>query len=92
MRARSGRVGLASELGRLALFIDPDDPDLHAAVGRALAAQDKPGPAARAFEQALLFGPADPRPLHRALADLYEKLGDARKADSHRRLATGAKP
>jgi predicted Zn-dependent protease len=87
--ARSGRVGLASELGRLALFIDPDDPDLHAVLGRALAAQDRPGPAARAFEQALLFGPVDPRPLHRALADIYEKLGDTRKATSHRKLATG---
>ncbi len=89
---RSGHVGQASELGRMALFIDPDDPDLHAAVGRALAAQDKPLPATREFEQALLFGPADPRPLHRALADLYEKLGDPRKAASHRRLATGDKP
>ncbi len=90
--ARAGRVDQAAELGRTALFIDPDDPDLHAALGRALAAQDKPGPAARALEQALLFGPADPRPLHRALGDLYEKLGDPRKAASHRRLATGAKP
>jgi protein O-GlcNAc transferase len=89
--ARAGRVDAAAELGKLALFIDPDDPDLHAAVGRALAAQDKPAPAARAFEQALLFGPADPRPLHRALADLYEKLGDPRKSATHRRLATGGK-
>jgi tetratricopeptide (TPR) repeat protein len=90
--ARAGHVGLAAELGRMALFIDPDDPDLHAALGRALAAQDKSLPATRAFEQALLFGPTDPRPLHRALADLYEKLGDTRKAASHRRLATGDKP
>jgi predicted Zn-dependent protease len=90
--ARAGRVGLAAELGRMALYIDPDDPDLHAALGRALAAQDKPMLAARALEQALLFGPSDARPLHRALADLYEKLGDARKAAFYRRLATGDKP
>jgi uncharacterized protein HemY len=85
-------VDSTAELGKMALFIDPDDPDLHAAVGRALAAQDKPAPAARALEQALLFGPADPRPLHRALADLYDKLGDPRKAATHRKLATGEKP
>ena len=90
--ARSGRVGLTAELGQMALYVDPDDPDLHAALGRALAAQDKPAPAARALEQALLFGPTDPRPLHRALGDLYEKLGDSRKAASHRRLATAEKP
>ena len=47
------------------------------------AGQDQRG--RRALEQALLFGPADPCPLHRALADLYEKLGDPRKAASHRR-------
>jgi tetratricopeptide (TPR) repeat protein len=89
--ARAGRVDQAADLGRLALYIDPDDPDLHAALGRALAAQDKPTLAARALEQALLFGPPDPRPLHRALADLYERLGDPRKAALHRGLAAGNK-
>jgi cellulose synthase operon protein C len=87
-QARAGRVGLASEMATAALFIDPDDPDLHAALGRALYTQGKTQEATRALEHALLFGPADPRPIHRALADSYDKLGERRKAAHHRNRAT----
>jgi Flp pilus assembly protein TadD len=89
--ARAGHVDQAAELAQAALFIDPDDPDLYAARGRALAAQGKNKEAAAALERALQFGIADPVPVHRALAATYEKLGDPRRAASHRASA-GAPP
>jgi cellulose synthase operon protein C len=90
--ARAGRTGLAADMAASALFIDPDDPDLHAALGRALFTQGKTREAALALEQALLFAPEDPRPIHRALADSYDKLGEPRKAAHHRARATAPPP
>src|SRR5262249_40106777 len=58
--ARAGRLGTVLELGPIALFIDPADPDLHAAYARALAGQGKTREAVAAFERALLFSPVDP--------------------------------
>ncbi len=85
--ARAGRVDQTAELAKAALFIDPDDPDLYAAQGRALAAQGKNKEAAAALERALQFGIADPAAIHRALAASYEKLGDTRRAAAHRAKA-----
>jgi tetratricopeptide (TPR) repeat protein len=84
---RAGRAGRVVDLAAIAIFIDPADPDLHAALGRALATTGKTAAAAAAFERALLFAPADAAELHRALSDLYVKLGDAHKAEAHRAAA-----
>ena len=85
--ARAGRVARVLELGPIAIFVDPADPDLHAALGRALAATGKPAAAAAALERALLFAPPDPAPLHLALATLYDALGDRSRAEVHRKAA-----
>jgi predicted Zn-dependent protease len=90
--ARAGHASLAAEAAAIALFIDPDDPELHAALGRALLAQGRPVEGARSLEQALVFSPDDPRPIHRTLGELYEKLGDRKRAALHRVLATGKPP
>ncbi len=91
--ARAGRVDKVAELAPAALFIDPTDADLHAALGRALAAQAKTREAIGPFERALLFGSPDPASVHRALAELYEKLGETAKATAHRKEAvTKASP
>jgi hypothetical protein len=84
---RAGRPGKVVDLAPIAIFIDPADPDLHAALGRALAATGKNTLAAAALERALLFEPADGPDLHRALAGLYDKLGDGRRAAAHRAAA-----
>ena len=84
---RAGRPGRVAGVAPIAIFIDPADADLHAALGRALAATGKSAAAAAAFEHALLFQPTDAADVHRTLADLYVKLGDARKAEAHRTAA-----
>ena len=71
-----------------AFKIDPADPDLHAALGRALAATGKPSAAAAALEEALLFHPADETEIHRTLAGIYRTLGETKKAAAHA-AATG---
>ncbi|HEX3697291.1 MAG TPA: tetratricopeptide repeat protein [Polyangia bacterium] len=83
--ARAGRLSRVIALGETATFIDPADPDIHAAVGRALASSGQPAAAARLFETALLFGPApaDAAEIHRALAGLYTRLGDTARAATH---------
>jgi tetratricopeptide (TPR) repeat protein len=81
---KAGRTGRVVEVAPIAIFIDPADSDLHAAYGRALAATGKAAAAADAFEHALLFQPADPGELHQALAGIYAKLGDPKKAEAHR--------
>jgi predicted Zn-dependent protease len=88
--ARAGHTALAAELAGAALFIDPDDPDLHAARGRALLAMGKTEEGARALEQALLFQPGDPRSIHRLLVGAYQKLGAPDKIGRHRQGAAGA--
>ena len=50
------------ELAPIAIFIDPADADLHAALGRALAATGKSAAAAVAFEHALYIEPREFRP------------------------------
>ena len=85
--AAAGHAARVLELGPIAIFVDPADPDLHAALGRALAATGKPAAGAAALERALAFGAADPASLHLALATLYDRLGNRRLAESHRAAA-----
>ena len=82
--AKLGRSSRVVELAPIALFIDPADPDLHATLGRALAATGQGAAGAAALERALLFGPQDPTALHLTLAGLYDRLGDRGRADAHR--------
>jgi tetratricopeptide (TPR) repeat protein len=86
--ARAGRSGRVVWAAPLAIFIDPADADVHAALGRALAATDQPAAAAAAFERALLFAPADAAAIHGTLADLYARLGDPARAAAHRAAVT----
>ncbi|HEY6477198.1 MAG TPA: tetratricopeptide repeat protein, partial [Polyangia bacterium] len=74
--ARAGHPTRVAEFGPIAIFIDPADADLHAALGRALAATGKGAAAAAALEHALLFQPRDPAALHLALAALYDRHGE----------------
>ena len=82
--AAAGRSARVAELAPIAIFIDPADPDVHAALGRALAATGKTAAGAAALERALLFGPKQPALLHLELAALYDRLGDRGKAGAHR--------
>jgi cellulose synthase operon protein C len=82
--AAAGRPARVVELAPIAIFIDPADPDLHAALGRALAATGKTAAGAAALERALIFGPKQPGLLHGELAALYDRLGDRGKAAAHR--------
>ena len=90
-RARRARGGPQSarvlELAPIAIFIDPADPDLHAALGRALAATGKPAAAAAAFERALALEAPDPASLHRALATSTTRSANRSRADAHRAAA-----
>jgi Flp pilus assembly protein TadD len=86
--ARAGRSARVLAAAPIAIFIDPADPDVHAALGRALAATGQAAPAARAFELALLFHPSDPAGIHRALAEVYTRLGDSKRAALHRAAGT----
>ncbi|HXI59508.1 MAG TPA: tetratricopeptide repeat protein [Polyangia bacterium] len=83
--ARAGRAGRVIALAATAIFIDPADPEIHAALARALASTGQTAAAARSFEQALLFSPAptDAADIHRALAGLYTRLGDGTRAAAH---------
>jgi tetratricopeptide (TPR) repeat protein len=85
--AAAGRTTRVVELAPIAIFIDPADPDLHAALGRALAATGKAAAGAAALERALLFRPKQPTLLHQELAALYDRLGDRGKAAAHRAAA-----
>ena len=85
--ARAGHPDRVVEYGPIAIFIDPADADLHAALGRALAATGKSAAAAVAFEHALVFQPADPAALHLTLASLYDTLGERSRAAAHRDAA-----
>jgi tetratricopeptide (TPR) repeat protein len=85
--ARAGRPTRVLEFAPIAIFIDPGDADLHAALGRALAATGKIADATGAFERALTFHPADPAGLHLTLAGLYDLLGSRAQAAAHRTAA-----
>jgi cellulose synthase operon protein C len=85
--ARASRPTRVLEFAPIAIFIDPGDADLHAALGRALAATGKIADAAGAFERALTFHPADPAGLHLTLAGLYDILGSRAQAAAHRTAA-----
>jgi predicted Zn-dependent protease len=85
--ARAGRPARVAEFAAIAIFIDPADPDLHAALGRALAATGQPAAGAAALERALALHPSDPTALHLTLAALYGALGDHAKAAAHRAAA-----
>jgi tetratricopeptide (TPR) repeat protein len=87
--ATAGRPGVVAELAPIAVFIDPADADVHAALGRALATLGKAREARDAFERALRLGPPDPPAVHRALAEQLEKLGETSEAAAHRRQAGG---
>jgi tetratricopeptide (TPR) repeat protein len=90
--ARAGRSARVISAASIAIFIDPADADVHAALARALAATGQPALAAKAYEHALLFRPADAAPLHRALAELYARLGDPARAAAHRAAVTPSVP
>ncbi|HVU49172.1 MAG TPA: hypothetical protein VHL80_00710, partial [Polyangia bacterium] len=90
--ARAGRSARVVATAPVAIFIDPADADVHAALARALAATGQPSLAARAYERALLFRPADAAPIHRALAELYARLGDTTRAAAHRAAVTPSAP
>jgi len=85
--ARDGHPARVVELAPIAIFIDPADAGLHAALGRALAATGKSAAAAVALEHALAFQPADPTALHLTLASLYDRLGERSRAAAHRDAA-----
>jgi tetratricopeptide (TPR) repeat protein len=85
--ARAGRPTRVLELAPIAIFIDPGDADLHASLGRALAATGKIADATAAFERALTFQPADPAGLHLTLAGLYDLLGRRAQAAAQRAAA-----
>jgi tetratricopeptide (TPR) repeat protein len=85
--ARAGRPARVLEFAPIAIFIDPGDADLHAALGRALAATGKLADAAAAFERALTFHPADAAGLHLTLAGLYDLIGSRAQAAAHRAAA-----
>jgi Tfp pilus assembly protein PilF len=86
--ARAGRSARVLWAAPIAIFIDPADADLHAALARALAATGQLAPAAQAFERALLFHPADAGAIHGALAKLYAALGQPTRAAPHRAAVT----
>jgi Tfp pilus assembly protein PilF len=90
--ARAGRSARVVATAPIAIFTDPADPDVHAALARALAATGQPSLAAKAYERALLFRPVDAAPIHRALADLYAQLGDATRAAAHRAAVAPSTP
>jgi tetratricopeptide (TPR) repeat protein len=85
--AKAGRPARVVELAPIGIFIDPANPDLHAALGRALAATGKTAAGAAALERALLFGPQSPSLLHLELATLYDRVGDRNRAARHRAAA-----
>ena len=85
--AKAGHPARVTELAPIAIFIDPANPDLHAALGRALTATGKTAAGAAALERALVFGPESPALLHLELATLYDTLGDRNRAASHRAAA-----
>ncbi len=87
--ARAGRSARVVELGPIAIFIDPADPDLHGALGRALIATGKPGAGAAALERSLAFHPHDAGAIHLSLATVYDGLGDRQRAAAHRAAAGG---
>jgi len=88
--AKAGRAARVVDLAPIAIFIDPANADLHAALGRALAATGKAAAGAAALERALLFGAPAPALLHLELAAVYDRLGDRGRAASHRSAAAGA--
>jgi tetratricopeptide (TPR) repeat protein len=85
--AKAGRASRVTELAPIAIFIDPASADLHAALGRALAATGKAASGAAALERALVLGAPSPALLHLELATLYETLGDRNRAAVHRAAA-----
>jgi cellulose synthase operon protein C len=85
--AAGGRPAAVAALAPIATFIDPSDADIHAALGRALAASGKPREAKPAFERALRFDSPNPAGVHRALADVLDKLGETQLAARHRQMA-----
>lgn len=86
--ARAAQPARVAEFAPTAIFIDPAGADMHAAWGHALAATGRKADAARQIELALLFGSPDAPALRATLANLYDALGDRKKAAAHR--AAGA--
>ena len=79
-RGASARV---VELGPIAIFIDPADPDLHAALGRALAATGKPAAGGRALRaRRSVFVPATHA---RRLTPRWQLAGPSTTASGDRR-------
>jgi tetratricopeptide (TPR) repeat protein len=87
--AKAGRSSRVVELAPMALFIDPGSPDVHAALGRALATTGKTAAGAASLERALVFGTQSPALIHLELAALYDTLGDRKRAAAHRAASAG---
>src|SRR5262249_37789571 len=87
--ARAGLPAQVVDIAPIAIFIDPGDPDIHAAYGRALAARGRTREGAAALEHALAFAPGEAAAaeIHRTLGDLYTRLGDTKNATFHRQAA-----
>jgi Flp pilus assembly protein TadD len=84
--AAGGRPDTVVKMAPVATFIDPADASVHAALGRALLGMGRTREAREAYERALRFTPSNPA-LHRALADVLDKLGQTGQAAVHRRAA-----
>ncbi|MCG5055882.1 MAG: hypothetical protein KA712_23235 [Myxococcales bacterium] len=73
------QLGAQDKVARLApwvVFVVPDDPQIHAAQGRALQALGRYREATLAYGHALAFGHPEPDELKRALAQLHRRLGE----------------
>lgn len=85
-RRRGQDLGLRqvaiAEAARLAR-VNPMEPDLRAEVGRLMLELGLPREAARWFEIALQIDPAH-RASHQALAEIWARVGDERRAERHR--------
>ncbi len=84
--ARRGRLSEVIEAAQLAIFIEPGLPDLHAALGRALAQTGQPHAAAAALECALALGSDG-----KQQAELRQLLQAVKLADPPGRQAAAAR-
>lgn len=88
--ASARQLDAHDQVARLApwvVFVVPDDPQLHAAHGRALQALGRYREATLAYGHALAFGHPEPDDLKQALAHLHHMLGDRKPQSEGSRAA-----